>query len=450
MAEERLRRNLDTALEPGPDFPSPLWLSRTMAGLAVEAPARTHRPGRLRQPKWLVTVVAVCLVLAILVTLVASRVLLSRQTIPSNEPQLGTVQLPIGREWILSARDAAVIAGQSDELEITHDGGRTWLRSGIRISQFNTMSLRWLDPKHIVIIRDSAGPPYIFDTSSDGGAHWQSSRLSFPAGTESAFTFFLNASEGWTLCESTDCAAPEPAACQGQYVCVPRVLYHTVDSGSRWQLIGSDFTLPWSSVFGLLFTDSKHGFMSTSNADGVGRLLVTGDGGHTWEWVQLPPPPGGWPGRGSSPTSCTYSTCVLLPAMFGQQGVTVVETSIGNWFTYTTTDGGITWANPRSLPVEQPHSMFEPWHGAVDPREWWAVSATGKLYRTADAGATWVRIEATLPSDYALTNVKPAGGDVLWGTSGGPEGLLPPGPPMYLLRSIDAGKSWTVVVLPAA
>src|SRR5256885_2773357 len=41
MAEERLRRNLDIALDPGSDFPGRLWLSRTMAAIEKEAPRST-------------------------------------------------------------------------------------------------------------------------------------------------------------------------------------------------------------------------------------------------------------------------------------------------------------------------------------------------------------------------------------------------------------------------
>ena len=36
MAEETLRRNLDSAFDPGPDFPHPLLLSRTIAILDAE------------------------------------------------------------------------------------------------------------------------------------------------------------------------------------------------------------------------------------------------------------------------------------------------------------------------------------------------------------------------------------------------------------------------------
>jgi len=47
MAEETLRRNLDTAFDPGPDFPNPLLLSRTIAMLDADADAdAAGRDGR--------------------------------------------------------------------------------------------------------------------------------------------------------------------------------------------------------------------------------------------------------------------------------------------------------------------------------------------------------------------------------------------------------------------
>src|ERR1700693_1924038 len=46
MAEETLRRNLDSAFDPGPDFPHPLLLSRTMA--ILDAKAKTAGRGRER------------------------------------------------------------------------------------------------------------------------------------------------------------------------------------------------------------------------------------------------------------------------------------------------------------------------------------------------------------------------------------------------------------------
>src|SRR5207247_8657395 len=50
MAEESLRRSLDAAFDPGPDFPDPRLLSRTMATLAEVESAPTKRAPARRTP----------------------------------------------------------------------------------------------------------------------------------------------------------------------------------------------------------------------------------------------------------------------------------------------------------------------------------------------------------------------------------------------------------------
>ena len=54
MAEEMLRRNLDRAFDPGPDFPNRLLLSRTMAMLDADV-VSAGRSKRLERPSigWL-------------------------------------------------------------------------------------------------------------------------------------------------------------------------------------------------------------------------------------------------------------------------------------------------------------------------------------------------------------------------------------------------------------
>ena len=76
MADETLRRNLDSAYDPGPGFPDGLLLSRTMAMLGVESPTRTARPRALRMPRsslsrpWALAMVAALLLIAIVASLV--------------------------------------------------------------------------------------------------------------------------------------------------------------------------------------------------------------------------------------------------------------------------------------------------------------------------------------------------------------------------------------------
>ena len=81
---ERLKRNLASAFDPGPDFPHRLWLSRTMAALDLEDRASRGRSRGVR-PAWLTPAVAALLAVAIVATLVlVGRGLRSEQTTPGK------------------------------------------------------------------------------------------------------------------------------------------------------------------------------------------------------------------------------------------------------------------------------------------------------------------------------------------------------------------------------
>jgi len=145
-------------------------------------------------------------------------------------------------------------------------------------------------------------------------------------------------------------------------------------------------------------------------------------------------------------TSCAAAICVLPPIMFGKQGVLLVEQPVGNWFTYTTSDGGLTWADPLAIPVREPLTS-DIWPGVQDPSNWWIVDGTGALHRTVDGGKNWQSVISALPRGYTLDSVTPAGGNVLWGTAvSGASGAAHLD---YPVRSTDGGATWSVVKLPA-
>ena len=76
MADETLRRNLDSAYDPGPGFPDGFLLLRTMAKLEAESATRTARTRALRAPwsslgrPWALAMVAALLLIAIVAALV--------------------------------------------------------------------------------------------------------------------------------------------------------------------------------------------------------------------------------------------------------------------------------------------------------------------------------------------------------------------------------------------
>lgn len=454
MADETLRRNLDRAFDPGPDFPHPLLLSRTMAMLHEDA-AATGRDGRRRSrerpwPSWPRPVMRLAaIVLAVIVVVAATAAFLAVHRLFAPVParplpfKVGNSFLPVGNSWFFSANDGAVQLEPSDAstatqqgVLITHDGGRTWLPTTLNVVDFPLVNLRWLDSQHIVAVLDSVGPPNLLETTADGGAHWQSTKMGSLM-LQPAQTFFLDPHEGWALCIN-------PGPCDTSNLTSPSRVYHTVDSGAHWQPLGITSVSAQVVPSGLVFTDSNHGFINASSSDGVGRLFVTEDGGQTWRLVLLPAPPGGWQSGGADSTPC--ATCVLPPAMFGKQGVLLLEQRVGDWFTYTTSDGGLTWANPLRIPVREPQNIH-PWQGVQDPSNWWIVDSQGAPYRTMDGGKNWQSVISALPRGYRLDSVVPVGGNVLWGTA--VSAASGAGQLDYPVRSVDGGATWSLVKLPA-
>jgi photosystem II stability/assembly factor-like uncharacterized protein len=233
-------------------------------------------------------------------------------------------------------------------------------------------------------------------------------------------------------------------------------IYHTTDSGANWTAIARvDEAHPTGQGLrldlltggpSLVFTDGKHGFMNAASQDGVIGLYLSQDGGRTWQLDQLPKP-GGWlPGL--------KGTELSLPIMFGTHGIVVLRSLTGS-FTYTTTDGGLTWANPRPLPGNGFDVL-----SFVDASHWTDVETS--LYRTADAGQTWHLVPSHLPA-ARFVSVSAASPQVLWAmveealatsrTLGVPESACVPtmlGPACYfLIRSTDGGTTWALAKVPA-
>lgn len=135
--------------------------------------------------------------------------------------------------------------------------------------------------------------------TSDNGANWKDitpSGPTIPKGAKLGSAFFLDFSEGWaTLSYPEPIAAPTPQALANQ-----KTLYsiaHTDNGGETWNAGPLNYPAlsePAEETFGgpvsLYFLDSMHGWIDVTfqSMFNPGKLLATGNGGQTWDWVNSP------------------------------------------------------------------------------------------------------------------------------------------------------------------
>ena len=459
MAEERLRRNLDSALDPGPDFPSHQWRSRTMAAIASEVPRGNSVRGIRAVPSPYDALwrgrrfAAVVALIALAVAATAGFLAIHSRFAPAPAHPPGSIVMPIfGGVSFSSPVDASAEVKYENgtrKVFITHDGGQSWMATPLldnyQAHDHPVADIRWIDPKTIVaVVTPDLGSP-TFLSSSDGGHSWNSVKTLFQLDR----VFFLNSHEGWAIC------APQPSCAPETDTFESGDLYHTTDFGVQWQLIGRVLPVGPSSqssgcqsaptVSRLYFTDSLHGFASTASLDNIAQLAVTQDGGLSWRLIHLPAPPGGW----ASPSRvdpCGFLAFADLPAMFGSKGVLLANDARGDYFTYTTNDGGLTWGNARALASSSMLGGYLPVLAAHDFNLWLAVDGVGDLYRTIDNGQTWLQLHPRVARGYRLESVTPVGGNVTWGIAH-PD--CPPCGPSYAVRSTDDGATWALVSFPA-
>jgi photosystem II stability/assembly factor-like uncharacterized protein len=248
----------------------------------------------------------------------------------------------------------------------------------------------------------------------DAGGSWRATPLvpgpsgaapSFlPGGASAATPTFSSADDGWIL------GGAGPGK-RGR-------LFRTRDGGVHWSFVaGTPFR---GSV---VFTDRVDGW--GVGAPG-GALYRSTDGGVTWRRARL--------GRGAR------AVTVGVPTFFGPRDGVVAATRPGAEpvVVYTTSDGGARW-HGRPAPTRR----GEPVSFAASSAARWALYAGSTLYTTADAGRTWTSVHPRLPAAVTgLDRLASAGPAALWAQAHGHRG---DNYPTYLLRSVDGGRTWSLL-----
>ena len=231
----------------------------------------------------------------------------------------------------------------------------------------------WLSPERGWLVANSR----LFWTT-DGGASWQDIS---PAAVQMAY--FEPSGQAWSL------TTPEEGGI---------LIFHTADGGITWESLPLDVPQgEWRAVQ-LQFTSASSGWMVlkkvTSQAFDIGILLMTTDGGLSWETSTLP--------TAARIDFLTASEGWLVPDFNGQA--------------YYTTDGGLTW---------QPDSLVSKAFSAPD------LPVGSSLWGWQADGLGWAVIsEGTCSGEKSTSSFSCLLRETLWQTQ-------------------DGGQVWEPVSLPA-
>lgn len=310
--------------------------------------------------------------------------------------------------------------GKQFAIAMTTDGGTSWMSIPIpgnapaRVENIQSAPQAALVQGNEVLlawdVNGKTGAKTVIDTTTDWGAHWQTHTIQVPNTGASVGNISSFGKRIWLLQSYQGTAMGR----------TQHTLQVSNDGGATWQAISVDsgyvpapsslqvtpHALPES--FGLtqypsLFTwrSPSRGFAAMTDDGGMAPLgvvplLVTTDGGHTWQQASITAPSGvNW--------SNSYMT-VSLPVFAGQQGVLTIATS-GKHDTltvYGTSDGGAHWQAVHQVNVSgSPVSV-----SFVNPTTGWYLNQqTGRLMKTTDGGQSWQQVHAS-----GLFNLSPQGG----------------------------------------
>jgi photosystem II stability/assembly factor-like uncharacterized protein len=399
-------------------------------------------------------VVGALLLIPIGVTAVGILLALHRPTVPIK-PGAGPVIFPTK---MISPTVGWAIVGTS-ELWRTTDGGTSWtdvspphLPDRVVDADLNY----FVDGTRALITQLGGGKPgnpvfcWVTFRTVDGGRTWQEgTSVTGSSNALSPRVFFIDADTGWLVFSDT---SPNPQ--------LP-ILYGTRDGGLHWNLVtskagaGASLGTAMPCDANVMFSSAATGWMllalcdqspSQNGATVPDRsyvrdiLLLTHDGGRTWQVQSLPidPPPGS-----------SFDIPVFFDQLHGIIAIHGPEPTL-----LATSDGGGTW-NDRSLPGESQLEVE-----FIDPNHGWALAGPSSmfvktkdnsqriislpLYHTDNGGSSWTPVRTNLvvesPIGVVFSNVHFV--DQATGFLTLPTLAL--GPSQFL-KTTDGGTTWKVI-----
>jgi photosystem II stability/assembly factor-like uncharacterized protein len=250
--------------------------------------------------------------------------------------------------------------GQPTNFWVFHtiDGGKHWQKQlAGRAALAGRIRLQFFDANHGFVF---PGDPSTFYSTSDGGKQWGPVLVPF----QTDALDFTDPQHGWSL----------------RLVGGPNAplfdLFSTTDGGANWSALPP---VPADAV-SLAARNPGELWLGTGPTDQP-HLYISSDSGQTWERRTIPVPP---EAQSSGTLFCTGGGVELLP----QEGV-VASTGCKGFSTVATSfDLGVTW---NYLPSPPPDGTTFGRIRYQDAKHWW-IMAGGDLYKSSDAGQTWIHI----------------------------------------------------------
>jgi len=274
-------------------------------------------------------------------------------------------------------------AGNGGVTYRTTNGGLTWAYTAV--GTIATLSSIWFtDPSHGWTV-DIEGRIY---HSANGGVSWS---LQHDAGAYLSTLQFLDAQEGWAIGGDT--------------------FLRTEDGGTNWFQVAVP---PGTWSHAARFSDPQHGI----SVGEYGNVTRTTNGGQTWTTVSP---------IGSGPRLWDVESVSAIDSVYsGEVGALAL-----------TRNGGARWGSLQSGGTGMAHAL-----DAVDPLRAWAASDQGEILRTVNGGAKWLRVPVTGFDTYGwLQDVDFLDSTLGWAVGrheffGGGTGRI--------VRSTNGGKSWQI------
>ena len=272
-------------------------------------------------------------------------------------------------------------------------------------------------------------------TSTDGGSHWRSSRMTATTQCDTAGPFYLtfvDATRGWLIVD------------RGSHAGFMRYDgFQTIDGGITWTPLAYPQSAP------LLFVSRLDGFSVSAGDYRQSGGYATHDGGHTWKPLAF----GGLTGRAAT---SAFELPRFSDERHGVLGGLVMDPSgdTASVVFYSTSDTGRTWQPAADVPNPDPRTSAQAL-GIVSARSWlagflMAGPAAGKTYTrltmTQDAGRTWAWLPLLVAG--AFQGQLSFAGSTGWGilADSGCRGFKTDCYTNWALaQTLDAGAHWTAL-----